>query len=459
MRHPDRSKAARGHTERLRARIAALACLPALAAGVACHEPPPTAASRAGTPAKKAPAETKSPQAEAKAPLDRREAVIVDPGQPELDPEEARFAPIAGDPPYVDGYNPEEETCPSGNWCGTIATATPLAANPHVPTTLDCPDRIIGAHNPSPIQGPAYQGLSSAGTMQGAINRDKTEKERAKGTQDACCYHWFEYCSGRPLREDEAHLVAEVRSGDDWSASLRPCADALDEATRRALAQAWLADALAEHASVAAFARVTLELMAHGAPPELLAETQRAALDEIEHARRCFALAGRYGGSAVAPGPIATPPPRTGDLARLAVDTFVEGCVGETIAALVAERALARATDPEVRTTLTRIADDEARHAALAWRTLAWAIERGGEDVRHALRRAEGQLVAATPGDPAQDQNETQLDSTAWAEHGRLESAVLEAAADDAMTEIVGPMLARLLAPSPGARITSASSA
>ena len=378
--------------------------------------------------------------------VDRSQSVIVDSGQAEeIDPEQLRFMPIPGDPPYVDGYNPEEETCPSGNWCGTIATATPLAPHAETLKTFDCPDRIIGAHDPSPIQGPAYAGLSSLGTMQGALNKDKTGKERAKGKDDICCYHWFEYCSGRPLLDDGEQLQAEVRAGGIWSSALTRCDQASDPHTSRALAQAWLSDALAEHASIAAFARVTLELMAHGAPPELLSATQSAALDEIEHARRCFALASRYGGSPVEPGPLTIPPPRVGDLARLAVDTFIEGCVGETIAALMAERALTHARDPDVRTTLAQIAEDESRHAALAWRTLAWALERGGEPVAAALLHARDELATRTipPAVPCP----ADIHLADWAAHGRLDDAEQARAATDATQTIILPMLNHLLAP------------
>lgn len=423
------------------------------ASGAACQDPPTVAAKREGAPR---PQSAVSPDTKAKvAPADRKDSVVVDPGQPPVDPEQARFMPIPGDPPYVDGYNPEEETCPSGNWCGTIATATPLTPHPEMPTTFDCPDRIIGAHNPSPIEGPAYEGLSSQGTMQGSLNKDKTGKERANGNDDICCYHWFEYCSGRPLRDEGEHRVAQARPGRSWSADLQPHDDGgIDRVTRQALAKAWLEDALAEHASIAAFGRVTLELMAHGAPPELLAATQAAALDEIEHARCCFALAGRYGGSPVAPGGLVTPPPRTGDLARLAVDTFIEGCVGETIAALVAERALTRATDPDVRATLAQIAEDESRHAALAWRTLAWALEQGGEPVRAMLRRAGRDVGAAPASVPALPDR---IDTLAWSAHGRLDAISMAEASRDATRDIIVPMLDRLLA-TDDRRVTLASS-
>ena len=46
-------------------------------------------------------------------------------------------------------------------------------------------------------------------------------------------------------------------------------------------AQAWRLSGLAEHSSVAAFARAALELMAVGAPAELGADAHQAAIDEV----------------------------------------------------------------------------------------------------------------------------------------------------------------------------------
>jgi hypothetical protein len=47
-----------------------------------------------------------------------------------------------------------------------------------------------------------------------------------------------------------------------------------------------------------------LELLALGAPAELVEKAHVAALDEIEHARICFALASAYGGERYGPGPL-----------------------------------------------------------------------------------------------------------------------------------------------------------
>jgi hypothetical protein len=116
---------------------------------------------------------------------------------------------------------------------------------------------------------------------------------------------------------------------------------------------------------------------------------------------------------------------------------------------------MARATDPEVRTTLARIADDESKHAALAWRTLGWALERGGEAVRRMLARARHELVTEHEAPRLPDG----VDPALWSAHGRLDDEAMAAAARDATAEIVIPMLDRLLEKTPRQRVTPASSA
>src|SRR6185503_14191984 len=74
--------------------------------------------------------------------------------------------------------------------------------------------------------------------------------------------------------------------------------------------------------------------------------------------------------------------------AELAVAAVHEGCVGETLAAALASERSERASDPFLRRALAKIAEDETRHAALAWRTVAWAIHQGGPDVADAVRTA-----------------------------------------------------------------------
>lgn len=97
-----------------------------------------------------------------------------------------------------------------------------------------------------------------------------------------------------------------------------------------------------------------------------------------------------YAGRPLAPGPLSLEGDVLGDedLEGLVVETVKEGCVGETLASYEAWMALARTDSGLVQRTHAMIADDEARHAELAWAFVRWAIDRGGESVRRAAREA-----------------------------------------------------------------------
>jgi hypothetical protein len=133
----------------------------------------------------------------------------------------------------------------------------------------------------------------------------------------------------------------------------------------------------AEHASIASFSRFCLDLVSLGAPPSLLLDTQRAIADEIEHARLCFGLASAYDGRAIGPSalPAACMATAMRDAATIVAETIAEGCVAETIAAAQAAVAATRARDPEVAVLVGKIADDEQRHAALAWSFVRWMAQ------------------------------------------------------------------------------------
>jgi len=162
-----------------------------------------------------------------------------------------------------------------------------------------------------------------------------------------------------------------------------------DELVMQHLAAAWLEDAAMEHASVAAFSRAALQLMALGAPAELVAGCHQAALDEIEHARLCYGLASahaavEYGPDVLCGDGVVTAAP---DLLALALETFVDGCVGETVAAVHARHAADGCHDKLVHDVLMQIASDEERHAELAWRIVAWSVRVGGAAIADAIAR------------------------------------------------------------------------
>jgi len=235
---------------------------------------------------------------------------------------------------------------------------------------------------------------------EGPFDEELTKTRRAT-EPNVCCYKGrrLRCGGGRPLRGETGPIVAEASLRADWlDATL---ALTLDVARSEDLEARWLREAAFEHASVASFARASLQLLALGAPSELVAAVHGAALDEIEHARAFFALAARRGAAARGPGPLAV------DQAPLAMtfgafvrDTFLDGCVAETSAAIEV-RSRADDGDPLERAALARIAEDEERHAELSWRMLAWGLRAGGAEARASLRVAvdtiEGSASHADP--------------------------------------------------------------
>jgi hypothetical protein len=267
-----------------------------------------------------------------------------------------------------------------------------------------------------------------------------------------CCYviaGMTGSATGRPLFVQGERRVARTKRTREWVAFIASDVATLEERTREALARAWLEDARLEHASVASFARFTLDLLALGAPPDLVAGAQRAALDEIEHARACFALAARYAREPIGPDRLdvdgALAPT---SLADAAVATVREGCVGETIAAHLARAQLRGATDPNVRRVLARIASDEETHAALAWRFVAWAIA----ESRRAGCSIAGEIAATFAAEARRLLDvryaEPDVDRDAWRAHGRLDGAETASEIALVLNEIVDPCLQALLASS-----------
>lgn len=184
---------------------------------------------------------------------------------------------------------------------------------------------------------------------------------------------------GRPLRVRGRQLHPELREGADWTQGDRPDGSALDDATRLALEALWLHDAQKEHASVPAFARVSWMLAAVGAPAELTEWTHRAALEEIDHTRRCFALAAGYGGRSYTveamPDLLLGGLDGAGDpLAALTRESLTDGCQLEDFNADVAAECARVCEEPVTRQVLEDIAREERSHADLSWAMLAWLV-------------------------------------------------------------------------------------
>jgi hypothetical protein len=252
------------------------------------------------------------------------------------------------------------------------------------------------------------------------------------------------FARGRQLRRFGRVLLPAVEPGEGFS-GLRLC-PSVPESEREGMARQWRENGRTEHASVAAFARLTNELMALGAPAKLLEDAQQDAKDEVRHTELCFSLARALDGVAMRPAafPVGTGARRQWGgrrfaLARLAVDSLVDGALHEGVSARVVAKLAQRCEDPEIRGVLKTIAADEGRHCAHGWDVVEWCLGEGGWPVaaalRGALRRLPGTMIYSLP--------QTARDGS-WEQfgiHGEALEAAEYAKALDALTARVERMI------------------
>jgi hypothetical protein len=251
---------------------------------------------------------------------------------------------------------------------------------------------------------------------------------------------------GRPFLVRGVPRTAELTRAASWT-DVRPLGESstLSPAARARIAEHYGRAAAMEHASIAAFARFSLQLLALGAPLSLVEASAQALVDETRHARLCFGLAARYADGDMAPGPLdvngALEQVDLLEVVRLVID---EGCVGESVAALEARAAADLATDRSVKPLLAEIAADETRHAELAFRFVAWAAERDAR-VAGVVRLRIAKLLAegGSALDSACD-GETLGDSEVLLAHGVLDAANRRLVQGTALRDVVVPALRAL---------------
>ena len=149
---------------------------------------------------------------------------------------------------------------------------------------------------------------------------------------------------GRQLRVAGKVLLPKVSADGHAFAGAHslnaPIVEHMSAEERTSIARAWRENGRTEHASVAAFAQLTLDLMSLGAPPELLRAASQDALDEVAHTELCFAIARSFDGLAEGPTAFpevrsveARPTERIAALSRLAVDSLFDGALHEGVSA------------------------------------------------------------------------------------------------------------------------------
>ncbi len=334
--------------------------------------------------------------------------------------------------PVPPDERPHTRGCQSGMVC-TIPVARPTTGSAAPAPFAQCDTGL----------SPAAVGMTAEHHAM-TFSVEATRAER-RSTPGACCYGWREtHCRGRALRSaDGRSIVADTLPRAGWLMSPSERSPAVD-ARHEAIGAYWTEQAAAEHASVATFAREALDLMALGAPSELVRDAHLAALDEVEHARIAYAEASRWIGRDLGPASLQgvscgrTAP----DLAALVDRTLRDGCLGESSAALEAEHSAGCIDDPATRSAVERIARDEAEHSALAWRTVEWALGVGGPSVRDRVA-----IFADTlRSDLASDWDHRDVVEGELARYGVVSPDVSAAVLRATAREVVLPVVERLLA-------------
>ena len=165
-----------------------------------------------------------------------------------------------------------------------------------------------------------------------------------------------------------------------------------------------------EAASVPAFRRVARELAKFGASRRLVRAAERAAREEVRHARAARGLARRHG--ATVPSFEHAAHERR-SIEDFAIENAVEGCVREAYGALVATWQAREAADPRVRAHFGRIARDETSHASLALRIDAWVHARLDRTARARVATAVGAARAGLRAAIEREQPDLALARTA----------------------------------------------
>ena len=362
-------------------------------------------------------------------------------------------------------YPPSDETgcgceysCATDEECGASYVCIPQAIAPRVYATRCVPaECATNAGCASTECGLSAYNDGCDTTVRLECRDDRVDACRADDDCDDQCAvsddHTAYECRtttcdiGRPPVDSRTgkFVLAAPASRSDWSDTVGLHLPE-SPADRLRLAAHWTEVARLEHASVAAFARFSLDLLALGAPAKLLAAAHAAAADEIEHARFAFSIASATGAS-VGPGPLRLRP-RPATRATVLFDLIREACVGETCGVLEARAAVEACTEPTIRASLQRVASDESRHAVLAWKTLSWLLE-GADAPLRAQARA---VFEETIGRATHDLLAGPEGLSAW---GVLEPKDRAKVRRHAIAAVVRPCMEAALAPQCGATTAS----
>lgn len=159
----------------------------------------------------------------------------------------------------------------------------------------------------------------------------------------------------------------------------------------------WSNGVFTEYASAAAFSALTTELLACGAPVDLVAMSADIVVDELFHVELSARLTMELGGAVpigfdlAAIAPVTTPGARP--LMRAAEIAITTSCVSESLSVPAMARSRALADQPLVEGVLARLLADEGPHARLGFWFLDWANDQLSDDERAHLARLAARTI------------------------------------------------------------------
>src|SRR5262245_24022043 len=108
------------------------------------------------------------------------------------------------------------------------------------------------------------------------------------------------WLSGTPLEAEHQRLMRRRQAAIPWD---RSTVASLAPAERQRLAETWTRRSAAEYLAVSTFAVLAIDLVAAGAPADVLSLCMRAGIDEVRHAELCLRMVEIYGGKRILPPP------------------------------------------------------------------------------------------------------------------------------------------------------------
>ncbi len=197
--------------------------------------------------------------------------------------------------------------------------------------------------------------------------------------RDSLLSPWW--LSGEPLARQHDRLMCDNALEIPWDQST---AGELSDEHRARVARVWRARTRAEYLAVSTFEYLSVDMVAAGAPPDILSFCHQAAIDEIRHTEMCLRMTQIYEGETVTPAPDLSGMANDPELPKLhqaITNSMLLNCVVETFACTILAIVLEQTTDPTANAVYKRILSDEIGHARLGWAFLRWGIDTGGDSV------------------------------------------------------------------------------